>query len=178
MYFLTLFQPTIPIVLGPTGTILYTALLVILATVIAYQRYKSAESSQWQGTALAYEKELVVVRDRSARLERENTELVKASTELQAKTDLSSLERQNLEIDRRNQEVHERIVLGLNNLLENNATRYAQISAVLMENTVAVKALGERMANEFELHRGAFANMIRTLNERTRDDREPARDGK
>jgi len=135
----------------------------MLAIVIAYQRYKSAEASRWQGTAAAYEKELVLVRARSERLEGENTELVRVSTELKAKTDLSSLERQNLEADRRNQEVHERIVLSLNTMIDSGATRYAQSTAVMMENTAAIRSLGEQMRNEFELHRGAFANMIRVL---------------
>lgn len=164
MTFLTLLQGAVPVAVGPLGTILLTAIAVALAAMNAYQWRKSSQASHWQGAALAYKEELVAVRDRCTRLEDDNTSLLKTSIELKAKTDLSSLERMNLEADKRNQEIHERIVLGLNNLESNNANRFAQLSAVLLENTSAIRSLGERMGNEFELHRGAFANMIRTLN--------------
>ncbi len=173
MTLLTLLQGSVPIAIGPTGTILLSVIAVVLAALNAYQWRKSTQASHWQGAALAYKEELVAVRERATRLEAENVSLVKTASELKAKTDLSSLERQNLEADRRNQEFHERILLSLNTLLDNNATRYAQLTAVLLENTSAIRSQGERMTNEFELHRGAFANMIRVL--KTGDIKKPRR---
>jgi len=160
---LTLLQGPVPIAIGPTGTILLSIIAVVLAGLNAYQWRKSTQASQWQGAALAYKEELVAVRERATRLETENTSLVTTLAELRAKTDLSSLERLSLEADKKNQEVHEKIVLILNTLMDSNVTRYAQLTAVLLENTSAIKFQGEQMRNEFELHRGAFANMIRVL---------------
>lgn len=156
--------------LGQPGTILLASMTLVSAGLNAYQLYRGNQASRWKGTSEAFEKELIVVRARSARLEAENIEYVKTLSELKAKTDLSSLERLNLEADRRNQEVHERIILSLNTLIDNSTTRNAQLSAVLLENTSAIRALSERMTNEFELHRGAFANMIRALKEKTSGD--------
>ncbi len=170
MIVLTLLQDSLPVAVGPAGTILLTGLAVVSAGLNAYQWRKSTQASQWQGAALAYKEELVAVRERATRLENENLSLVTVSAELKAKTDLSSLERLNLEADRRNQEVHERIILSLNTLIDNSATRNAQISAVMMENTGTIQALAQNMTNEFELHRGAFANMIRVLQKRTDSD--------
>lgn len=170
MIFSTLLQEALPIAVGPVGTILLSVIAVALGATNAYQWRKSTQASQWQGAALAYKEELVAVRERATRLETENITLVRTATDLKAKTDLSSLERLNLEADRRNQEVHERIVLSLNSLMDGNITRHAQLTAVLLENTSAIKVQGERMMNEFELHRGAFANMIRALKEKTGDN--------
>lgn len=155
--------PSIPVVVGPIGTVLLTILALALGGLNAYQWRKSSQASHWQGAALAYKEELVAVRERCTRLEGENMTLARLSTELKAKTDLSSLERQNLEADKRNQEIHERIVFTLNNLQENSTNRHAQLSAVLLENTSGIKVLGEQMRNEFELHRGALASMIKAL---------------
>jgi len=149
---------------------LLSIIAVVLGGLNAYQWRKSTQASQWQGAALAYKEELVAVRERATRLESENTTLVRTATELKAKTDLSSLERLNLEADKRNQEVHERILLSLKTLMDNGPAQYAQLTAVLLENTSAIRAQGERMSNEFELHRGAFANMILVLKEKTGDN--------
>ena len=160
----------IPAALGAPGAVLLTGIALLSAALNAYQWRKSTQASQWQGAALAYKEELVAVRERATRLETENNTLHQTAAELKAKTDLSSLERLNLEADRKNQEVHEKIVLILNTLVANDANNNAQLSAVLMENTGAIRALGEQMRNEFELHRGAFANMIRVL--QAKDDQE------
>jgi len=173
LIFLTLLQGSVPVAVGPVGTVLLSVLAVLLAGLNAYQWRKSSQASHWQGAALAYKEELVAVRDRCTRLETENTSLTKLSSELKAKTDLSTLERQSLEADKRNQEVHEKIVLNLNSLLENSATRYAQATAVLMENTSAIRLLGEQMRSEFELHRGALANRIRVLQVKGQEEDEP-----
>lgn len=172
MNFLTLLQGSLPIAIGPVGTVLLTVIAMVLAALNAYQWRKSTQASQWQGAALAYKEELVAVRERCTRLETENISQVKILSELQAKTDLSSLERQSLEADKRNQEIHERILLSLSTVLDQSTTRYAQITAVLLENTSAIRLQGERITNEFELHRGAFANMIRVLRGRPDDDEE------
>ncbi len=172
MNFLTFLQGSLPIAVGPAGTILLTIIAVVLAALNAYQWRKSTQASQWQGAALAYKEELVAVRERCTRLETENISNVKVLSELKAKTDLSGLERQNLEADRRNQEVHEKIVLSLNTLIDQSTTRNAQLLAVMLENTAAIRTMSDRMTNEFELHRGAFANMIRVLKERTGEEGE------
>lgn len=169
-------QQTLPVVMGPLGSTLLVSMVLASGALNAYQWRKSSQASQWEGAAMAHKENLDAVTQKCDRLEADNIELVKTSTELKAKTDLSSLERQNLEADRRNQEVHERIVLTLNNLLENSTSRHAQLSAVLLENTHAIKQLGERMANEFELHRGAFANMAMVLNGKLNHRSEPAHD--
>ncbi len=172
MIILPLLQGTLPVAVGPTGTILLSIIAVMLAGLNAYQWRKSTQASQWQGAALAYKEELVAVRERATRLETENTSLVQTLAELRAKTDLSSLERLSLDADRKNQEVHEKIVLILNTLMDSNVTRYAQLTAVLLENTSAIKVQAEQMRNEFELHRGAFANMIRVLQAKGKEEDE------
>lgn len=146
----------IPVVLGPAGSIVLFAFTVLLGLANAYQWYKSSKASHWQGTAEAYKEELSIVRERAERLATESKEMVKELAELKAKTDLSSLERQNLEADRRNQEIHERIVLSLNTLLDQGAVRYAQVTAVMSENTQAIVKVSEHINKEFQLHRMEF----------------------
>ncbi len=157
MIVLTLLQSDlIPVVMGPAGSIILFVFTVLLGLANAYQWHKSTKASHWQGTAEAYKEELVIVRERADRLSNENSEMVKGLADLKAKTDLSSLERLNIDADRRNQEIHERILLSLGTILESNATHHAQFTAVASENTHAIRIISEQMTKEFQLHRIEF----------------------
>ena len=171
MYALIILQAdSIPVVLGPVGSIVSFILILVSGLLNAYQFRRSTTSEEWRGAALARKEELDAVRERADRLEGENKTMVAALAELKAKTDLTMLQQQGMEFERKNQEVHEKIVLSLNTLLDNNTTRYAQITATMLENTnamqlmrEAMEQLGDRMTREFELHRTAFANMTLAL---------------
>jgi hypothetical protein len=168
LYVLTILQnDMLPVRLGTPGSIILSAIAIVLALLNAYQWKKSATAQQWKGAAEAHKANLEAVRERADRLSAENKEMLVCLAELRAKTDLTSLERQNLESDRRNQEVHERIVLTLNTLQQDGVKQSAQFSAALLENTSAINALGDRMTLEFELHRQAFADMTVALQGKT-----------
>lgn len=160
---------SIPVVLGTPGTILLSLVTLASGITNAYQWKKSATAQQWRGAAEAHKANLDAVRERAERVDEENKVLRVLAAELKAKTDLSSLERQNLEADRRNQEVHERIVIGQNTLLSNTATRSAEIVAALSENTAAIQQMVSGMKQEFEMHRLLFTQMtdaLRSMKER------------
>jgi hypothetical protein len=58
------------------------------------------ETAHWKGTAGAWEKELVVVRERCDRLEAANADLTKENATLHSRTDLESLKAQTANIEK------------------------------------------------------------------------------
>lgn len=158
-----LLQGSLPVSLGPLGTLIVTGLAVILAGLNAYQWRRSGEADSLRGQVTALNGELNIVRERSNRLTDENIELAKVAGELRAKTDLSKMQRQTQEFESKNQEVHERIVRSLDMLTEKGSVRYESVIETISENTKGLYDLGDKMSQEFELHRKAFSEMTKTL---------------
>jgi predicted negative regulator of RcsB-dependent stress response len=158
-----MYMQAIPVVLGPTGTILFAVITLTLAALNAYQWYRSSEAKHWQGASTAYKEELEIVRQRCERLESENKEFLSINAKLLARTDLSVLDMKLNDASKENQEVHELIVANLKQLIDKSDQRYARVTEVLEGHTTAIHSLGNRMTHEFELHREFFADMTKTL---------------
>lgn len=154
---------SMPIQMGPVGTILMTLLAVSLAAFNAYQWRKSSEASHWRGAAQAYESELGIVRERCTRIENENKEQVKAITELQAKTDLTKLQSQAEQFQRESQLVHAQIVDALKELSIGHADRYAKATETMNQNTQAMQDMARHMMEEFGFHKKAFTEISSTM---------------
>jgi hypothetical protein len=165
----TLFEPTsaaMPFGLGPVGTIITLFFLVLLGFLNVLQFRKRAEvetakgetqaaknvASQWQGTATAYEKELVVVRERCDRLEEQSKQQLHLIGELQGRTDLKPL-----------MEIQQQIVKALQELSMGNADRYLKATEAIGANTETINQLGRHMSREFTQQRKAFGKMMASM---------------
>jgi hypothetical protein len=152
--------------LGPVGTIITLFFLVLLgflniiqfrkrAEVVTAQKQAAAaekETSHWQGTATAYEKELVVVRERCDRLEEQSKAQLHLIGELQGRTDLKPL-----------LEIQQQIVAALQELSMGNADRYLKATEAIGQNTEAISGLGRHMSREFTQQRKAFGKMMTSM---------------
>lgn len=122
-----LFEQTssMPVQLGPLGTLFMTLLAIALAGLNAYQWRKSGEALHWRGAAQAFESELGIVRERCQRLETANSDQGKEIATLRGKTDLESLKTQTTDMQRmivehvhRVSERHEAMLAGLKELTQ------------------------------------------------------------
>lgn len=155
-----------PFGLGPVGTIITLFFLVLLGVLNVIQFRKRAEvetakkeaeaarneTSHWQGTATAYEKELVVVRERCDRLEDQGKQQQQLIGELQGRTDLKPL-----------MEIQQQIVKALQELSMGNADRYLKATEAIGANTEAINQLGRHMSREFTQQRKAFGKMMTSM---------------
>lgn len=149
--------------LGPVGTIITLFFLVLLgflniiqfrkrAEVVTAQKETAAaknEASHWEGTATAYEKELVVVRERCDRLEEQSKQQLHLIGELQGKTDLKPL-----------METQQQMIRALQEISTGNVDRYSKAMDIITQQTEAISSLGRHMTREFAANRKSLRQIM------------------
>lgn len=150
---------SIPVVLGPTGTLLLSAIALVLAFLNAYQWHKSTAAAVLRGTVDAQDKELSIYRARAERLEKENKEREAELAALRAKTDITIVLERLINIDNENKAIHLQIVAALKDVISARDKQANDLLQVIKDTTVGVRELGERMSEEFACHKEAFQEM-------------------
>lgn len=153
----------IPVVLGPTGTLLIGAVTLALALLNAYQWHKSNAASVLRGTVDAQDKELSIYRARSERLQNENKEREAELAALRAKTDITIVLERLISIDNENKAIHLQIVGALKDVISARDKHTNELLQAVRDTTAGLRDLGERMSEEFLCHKDAFQEMTLAL---------------
>lgn len=113
------------------------------------QGRKTSEANTWKGAAEALKVELPIVRERADRLDRENKLNIREIEQLKAKTDLKPLHDQIESANRRNEEIHIKMIAAIEELGKRDSDAMSQLTNLVVA--------------EFGEHRKAFANISSVL---------------
>jgi HAMP domain-containing protein len=159
-----------PIVLGQTGTLLMTALALVLAVLNAIQFYKAKNIERLNQALHTTETEMNVYRQRAERQTKELADANQAIGELKAKTDLSAvltmlsetiaLTRESVDLSRKFDRENSQTNVSIANLLKKHGESDQQIFGSINDSLRSTAATLKELQQEIRDHRKDARTMI------------------